>query len=399
MNILYLDATRSLYGASRMLLTLLENLDRRQVTPYVVMANDVEDDLRLCRELDRLGVPYLEHPIAVLRRRKYLNPSGALLLSGTLFRSVRSLTRLIRHYKIDLVQTNTSTVLSGAVAARRAGVPHVWHVHELFRRWEGPVLARLLWALSRCVVAPSEAIADNLIKALPTLEQKLVIIKNGVDPQPFRTVPANRVDRLRAEWGIAPGDKVVGMIGRIGMWKGEGQFVGLARLVAQRYRGATFVIVGGVFDDEQRHIAALERLIETNMPAGRVVVAGLREDIPTVVNLFDVLVHLPERPEPFGLVAIEAMAAGKPVVAAALGGLTEIVRDGEMGYLVPPGDIEVAAKRVTALLEDDALRARLGKAGSARVDALFSSAAYAARFEALYRNLAGHEPDAGEAAG
>ncbi|HET6312361.1 MAG TPA: glycosyltransferase, partial [Chloroflexia bacterium] len=167
MNVLYLDATRSLYGASRMLLTLLERADSLGVRPYVVLANDVEDDMRFSRELDRLNVRYWEHPVTVLRRQKYLNPRGVLHLSVSLVKSVGFLRRLIRRYRIDLVQTNTSTILSGAVAARLEGVPHVWHVHELFKRVEGRVLTRLIHARSWRAVVPSEAVATNLAQSYP----------------------------------------------------------------------------------------------------------------------------------------------------------------------------------------------------------------------------------------
>ncbi|HEX9990355.1 MAG TPA: glycosyltransferase family 4 protein [Chloroflexia bacterium] len=387
MNVLYLDATRSLYGASRALLTLLENVDRHNIHPYVVLANDVEDDLRLCAALRRLRIPYKEYKLAVLRRQKYLNPRGIFFMGRSLLGSVPFLARAIRRYKINLVHTNTSTVLSGAVAAAICGVPHVWHVHEIFRKWEGEVLTRMLGTLSSRVVVPSEATANNLRGFYPRLSRKLKVITNGVDPTPFRSVSESDVERVRREWSIRPGEQVVGMVGRIGMWKGEEQFVEMARLVSQQRDNVKFVIVGGTFDNQERHVDDLRAVISSQGLSERVLLAGLRDDVPAVLNSFDVLAHLPVRPEPFGLVAIEAMSAGKSVVAAAMGGLTEIVRDGETGFLVGQGQIESAAARVLALLDDAALRERMGHAGSRRVDAEFSSAAYATRFQALYRSI------------
>ena len=388
MNILYLDASRSLYGASRALLTLLENIDRTQVTPYVVLANDVEDDMRLCAELRRLHILYREYPLAVLRRQKYLNPRGAVIIGGSLVRSVWFLRRIIRKYEIDLVQTNTSTILSGAAVAAIERVPHVWHVHEIFRQLEGKILTRMLGALSSRVVVPSDATAHNLLLYNPRLKRKLDVIKNGIDASPFRTVSQDDIDHLRREWSIGQEERVVGMVGRIGMWKGEEQFIEMARLVCQHQDNVRFVIVGGTFRHHEEHMARLQSLIETNGLGSRVLLVGPRNDIPVVLNLFNVLVHLPVRPEPFGLVAIEAMSAGKPVVAAATGGLAEIVVDGSTGFLVPPGDTSSAAERVLALLDNDPLREQMGQAGSNRVDAEFSSAAYAARFERLYQTLA-----------
>ncbi|MDQ3706042.1 MAG: glycosyltransferase family 4 protein [Chloroflexota bacterium] len=387
LNILYLDATRSLYGASKMLLLLVEQAPSLNVRPYAVLANDVEDDMRLCRELDRLKVPYLEHNLTVLRRQKYLNVRGLVHLSLSLVRSVRFLRGLIRKYRIDIVQSNTSTILSGAVAARLAGVPHVWHVHELFRPIEGRVLARLLHALSTRVVVPSEAVLANLGAAYPPVTAKLQVIKNGIDPLPYRTVSETQVEQLRAEWKIPPGTPVVGMIGRIGMWKGEVPFVEMAAKLTATGTDARFVIVGGVFDERRHHLERLEELIAQRGLKGRVIVAGLRADVPVAVNLFDVLVHLPLRAEPFGLVAVEAMAAGKPVVAVALGGLAEIVDNNSTGFLVQPDDLDATVQKVALLLQDRALASAMGKRGSERVDALFLSSHYASQFDRLYRQL------------
>ena len=391
-NILYLDATRGLYGASRALLTLLENVERREVRPYVVLANDLEDDTRFSTELDRLHLNYREYKLAVLRRQKYLNPRGLLFIGSSLLRSVLFLRKVIRRYKIDLVQTNTSTVLSGAVAAALTGVPHIWHVHEMFRRAEGKILGRMLYLLSTCVVANSQATRRNLITSYPPLKSKLMVITNGVDPTPFRNVSMNDIRSLRQEWSLAATDRVVGMIGRIGMWKGEEQFVEMAQMVSRQCSDVKFVIVGGTFEGRRHHLIRLQSLIDKKGLTAQVILAGLREDIPVVLNIFDVLVHLPIRLEPFGLVAIEAMSAGKPVVAAALGGLVEIVLEGETGYLVQPGQVETAAEKVCGLLGDEPLRLCMGQAGSVRVDAEFSSAAYATRFQSLYNKIQAGSP-------
>jgi glycosyltransferase involved in cell wall biosynthesis len=371
-----------------MLLMLVEQAEALDVRPYIVLANDVEDDMRLCRELDRLHVKYVEHNIAVLRRQKYLNPRGVVHLSISVLRSVRYLRRLIRKYRIDIVHSNTSTILSGAVAARLEGVPHVWHVHELFRPFEGRVLTRLLHTMSARVVVPSAAAVANLSVAYPPVRRKLQVIKNGIDPTPYRAVSQEQVEQLRAEWKIPPGTPVVGMIGRIGMWKGEEQFVEVAARLTESGTDARYVIVGGVFDDRKHHLERLEELIERKGLKERVVVAGLRSDVPVAVNLFDVLVHLPVRAEPFGLVAVEAMSAGKPVVAAALGGLAEIVDNGATGFLVQPGDLEGTVQKVALLLRDRTLADTMGEAGSQRVDARFVSGYYAAQFGKLYRQVA-----------
>jgi glycosyltransferase involved in cell wall biosynthesis len=390
MNVLYLDATTGLYGASRVLLTLLRNLDRMAISPYAILANDVDDgDTRLVRELRAARVPVMLYPLAVLRRNKYLNPKGAAFLACATVRSTRMVVRLIRKYSIDVVHTNTATVLTGALAARAAGVPHVWHVHEIFRPSDAKVFPPLLDALATRVVTVSDAAARSLLAQRPSLAGKVTVVRNGVDPGPFRAVSQDEVERVRREWGASPGDRVVGMVGRIGMWKGENDFLRVAALVREHAPGTRFAIVGGTFDRRDYLLDALREKAAAMGLGDSVVVAGLRQDMPAVMNALDVLVHLPDRPEPFGLAPAEAMAAGKPVVAADQGALAEVVAHGETGYVVPPGDMEAAARYVAALLPDGDLRARMGRAGAERLDREFAVDRLAREFEHLYREVVG----------
>jgi glycosyltransferase involved in cell wall biosynthesis len=329
------------------------------------------------------------YPLAVLRRSKYLNPRGALFLARAAVRSTRMAVRIIRKYGIDVVHTNTATVLTGALAARAAGVPHVWHVHEIFRPSDARVFPPLLDALAARVVVVSNAAARSLVEQRPSLEGKVTVVRNGVEPGPFRNVTAGEVERVRREWGAAPGEKIVGMVGRIGMWKGENDFLRMAAIVREQAPGTRFAIVGGTFDrrdyllDELRERAAAMGLRDA------VVVTGLREDVPAVMGALDVLAHLPDRPEPFGLAPAEAMAAGKPAVVTDQGALSEVVQHGVTGYVVAPGDVEAAARYVSGLLADGGLRDRMGRAGAERLGREFGVERAAREFERVYREVAG----------
>jgi glycosyltransferase involved in cell wall biosynthesis len=388
MKVMYVDATLGLYGASKMLLALLQNLDPGHVRPYVVLSNDVDEgDMRLAHTLHYLRIPTLQYPLAVFRRSKYLNPAGAAFLLGALVRSTRLLVRLIRKHRIDLVQTNTSTVLSGAIAARIAGVPHIYHVHEIFGALDALIFPPMLDALSDRVVVISDAAARSLLAHRPSLARKLVTIRNGINPAPFRNVTDAQVAHLRQELNLPPGDSVIGMVGRIGTWKGEENLIRVAKLVLNRVERVHFVIAGGTFDRRDHLLDDLRGKIDAEDLAGRVIVTGLRDDIPALMNLFSVLVHLPNKPEPFGLVITEAMASGKPVVVWDTGALPEIVEHGKTGWIAPNGDVEAAADYVVALLTAPAQSASMGKAGSLRVDRDFSAIAHARQFEALYQEI------------
>jgi glycosyltransferase involved in cell wall biosynthesis len=388
MNILYLDAPRGLYGASRALLTLLEHLDRARYRPYAVLSDDVDDgDLRLPVALAALGVAHEERTLAVLRRKKYLNPGGALFLAGALAGSTGYLRGLIRRRGVDIVQTNTSTILSGAAAAALTGRPHIWHLHEILGGAEAAILGRIMRTPASTIVANSEASARALGRALPGLTGRITVIRNGIDPRPFQEAPPERVAQARAAWGAGPGDLLVGMVGRLGTWKGEEQFVAVAAQVRRQAPNARFVIVGSAFDGQEAPVARLQAQIAAAGLGGEVRLAGLRADIPVVMNALDALAHLPTRPEPFGLVVAEAMAAGKPVVASRVGGIPEYVADGETGLLVPPDDPGALAGGISALLADPDRMTRFGLAGRRRAEALFDGDKTNDDLERLFRSV------------
>src|SRR4029077_5123381 len=119
--------------------------------------------------------------------------------------------------------------------------------------------------------------------------------------------------------------------------------------------------------------------------AGCVTFLGNCSDIPSVLSALDVLVHCPTAPEPFGRVLAEAMAAGRPVVAARCGGIPEVVIDGVTGFLVPPVDVGAFTVAVVRLLEDPELCRRLGDAGRRRAEARFGIGAHAASVLEVYR--------------
>jgi len=121
--------------------------------------------------------------------------------------------------------------------------------------------------------------------------------------------------------------------------------------------------------------------------AGHVVLAGARRDVPACLDAMDIVVHASVVAEPFGRVMIEAMALGCPVIAPREGGPLFIVRDGETGMLVPPRDPDALAEALLALLAEPARRTAMGRAGRARVDAVFDIRHHVGAMEALFEEI------------
>ena len=273
----------------------------------------------------------------------------------------------------------TSLTLGFLMAARLARAPRVvLAVHNepnlggglraVWRGWRG----RLARALSDELVSVS---ADCSAKVAAACGGSVRTIPNGATPRPAGEAPG----ALRAELGVPAGVPLIGAIGNLEARKGFRTLLEAFRLVAAKRADARLVVVGAPAEPAEEF--ALRALAADPALSGRVALAGYRPRAWRYAAAFDIVAVPSLRSESFGLAALDGMLAGKPVVAARVGGLPEVVADGETGLLVPPGDPEALAAALERLLADPGLAQRLGEAGRARAAERFS----AARMAAAYR--------------
>jgi glycosyltransferase involved in cell wall biosynthesis len=182
------------------------------------------------------------------------------------------------------------------------------------------------------------------------------------------------------------GNPLVGIVGRLEAWKGQEVFLRAAARISASNRGTVFAVIGGVTPDkDQAYLSRLLTLAKELRLDGRVHFVGHATDVFPWFDALDVCVHATDG-EPFGLVLVEAMALGKPLVATALGGPVEIVEEGVSGLLVPPGDDEALAEAICRLLSDTAFAARLAEGGRRRA-LEFTDERMAAGFAGVLREL------------
>jgi len=205
------------------------------------------------------------------------------------------------------------------------------------------------------------------------------VIPNAVDMGRYR--PGNDGRATRARHGIREGESLVLFVGRMVGHKGIENLVEAARSVAY----GKFLLVGG-----GPEVGSLRRLARRLGVMDRVIFSGRvsRDDLPSYFAACDVFV-LPSvsRLEAFGIVALEAMASGKPVVVSDIPGVREVITDGREGVLADPVNPEDLALKIRALLADDKKRAEMGRAGRATVEKTFSIESVADQVEAVYREV------------
>jgi glycosyltransferase involved in cell wall biosynthesis len=328
-------------------------------------------------DLEADGVEVLVRPLSAIRR-SLLTPAGAAGVAGAAVRDSLALGALIRRRRVALVHSNTSVVLGGAGAAALARIPHVWHVREIYSRFgrAWPPYRRVL-AGARAVVCVSEATAAQFG---PVGAGRVRVIADGLAVDP------GRMERgaARAALGVDPAVPAIAVLGRISDWKGQDLLVRALAEPPLRERGALALLAGEAWPGAEDRLARVLSLAEALGVRDRVRLLGFIDDVGAVYGAADVVAVPSTEPDPLPGAAIEAAAAGCAVLASAHGGLPEIIRDGVTGRLVAPRDPVALAAVAAELLDDPALRDRLGSAAAADVRARFAPERLLEATQAVY---------------
>ncbi|MBX3084414.1 MAG: glycosyltransferase family 4 protein [Anaerolineae bacterium] len=314
-------------------------------------------------------------------------------------RSILHIRRLIRDWQIDLVHTHTGVIPWGAIAAKTMGIPHIWHIHEpngsarLFEYWlPDSVLASLIQNWSDHLILVSRYVGELFDQhSLPTPK---TVIYQGVDADLFGHIEAGR--DLRKSLNIGQDQLLIGMVaGPTSTWKRHDLFIKAAALLQAQAPNVRFAIFGTIphqsrwlYNTSYDYALSLQKLVADCGLADHFIWAGFHADVPAIMNALDILVH-PCAQEGFGRIAIEAMAAGRPVVGPRGGGLAESVIDGETGLLVAPNSAEALAAACQTLISQPELRYRLGHAGQNHVRSAFGLQRSAEAIIDVYRQVLG----------
>lgn len=362
-RVLYVAEALGVGGAEELVLNLVRRLPGR-FTPHVCCIRSAGP---IGEEIRRAGVP-----VSVLG----LQPGVRRPLDiWRLQRHVRALRPHIVHTVL------VAASLYGRLAARLARVPVVigTEVNVYARKPARHVLAeRLLMRGTDAVIVSAQAVRDFYVAQLRTDPRKVEVIHNAVDWA--QVEPSSARSTVRAALGLPADALVAGIVARLAEQKGHD--VLLDAVAGEPALASLHLLVVG--DGERR--AAIERRAAALGLGARTRFAGARRDLGDLLHAMDLFV-LPSRWEGLPLALVLAMGAGLPVVASRVGGIPEVVRDGETGLLVPPGDAAALGAALARVAGDPALRARLGASARAFVRPRFGADEYANAVADLYDRL------------
>lgn len=364
-NILHVISKLPVGGVENQLLMILRKYDRKKLSPLVCSLSDKGE---IGKEIEESGIEVI--PLNKLRHR----------FDWTI---VKDIYTLIRTRDIKIVRTHQYHAnLYGRLAALLAHVPciiaSVHNVYTIDKKIHRRIINKFLARFTDKVVAVSETVKKDILKYDGLTEDKVSVIYNGIDTNKFLNANGNRV---RAELGISSEAPVVGTVGRLTLQKGQKYLIDAVSTLREKFPQIVLLFVGdGPLRDELgNHIRALG--IDKNA-----ILLGTRRDIPQLLSAMDIFV-LPSLWEGLGTALIEAMAAGKPVIATDIPPLKEIVNSEKVGILVPIKDSKAIASSIELLLCNRVLAENLGKSAKERVLSHFTIDITMNKYVSLYENI------------
>lgn len=349
------------HGAEQLLLDISSNIDPLRLDFSICL---ISEKGPLVADFERLGIPVT-----------FLPKKGRFDVT-----IIWRLAKFLRKNRFDLVHTHLFTGdLWGRIASffLNVGVISTYHTtSDPNVERIGKLLDRLLVLRNDAIICVSEAVRQYHLAGLNVMPDKLFVIENGIDLKRFET-PVSTVE-TRRKLGLDPAGSWIVIVGRLIPLKGHKYLIRALALLMERFPTLGIVIVG-----EGEEEPSLRQQVTQSGLTGRVVFLGLRRDVPEILRTMDVLA-LPSSREGLPIVLLEAMSAGLPIVATRVGGIPDVVQNGETGLLVDQDPFAIA-QALKTLFDNTDMRKKIGE--NARKVALdrYDIRKVTERYEGLYR--------------
>ena len=382
-NILYYDPTSGYGGSSRCLLGWLRKLDCNNYNPIVI----VHYNGPAIQKMRETGVKVITIPwkYEILKAHFMLISYLMLFVNFVVFDIPTAiyLYIYIKKCNIKVIHLNAKviSVIPGIIAAGLARVPCICHLHDIkvpikrekfFARWVD------------CFFVLTKKAYELYEREYPG--KRLELVQNGIDLEDYKICVDK--NRLRKEFDIKNNEIIVGIVGRLVEGKGFSDFIKAASIISSKKENVKFIIMGSAAKQEDVYEIFLKNLVKELLLEKKLIFAGWREDVKQIISIFDILVQASSTfPEGFGLTVIEAMALSKPVIVTNIPGPSELIIDGETGFIISPAKPEELAKAIICLINAPALAIKMGNVGRTRVKEVFDVTKITRQIENIYKNI------------
>lgn len=371
-RIVFLADKLDLSGTPLQIVELALHLDRQKFQPHFVVLSYIDEKVRERLDKNEIGFD-------TIGRGNWVKAAA--------LRDLWRLHRIFRRRKPDLVHAYlaTSNVL-GALVGKMARVPITISSHRDLGGFDGKWITRVnhwtdRWLIDR-VTVNCHAVREALVKRSGLAAESITVLYNGINLDKINR--ANRRAVKRQELGLHPENFVMVVVANFHPAKGHRYLIDAFNRLARRFPNAKLLLCG--YCNDMPLLNMLRQLVVEAGAESQVWFMGSRPDIPEIMHAIDVLVA-PSLSEGFSNAILEALAAGKPVVASAVGGNSEQIIDGVNGYLVPPADSAALENTLEKLLSSPKQLRQMGRAAQAGVREKFSVEKMVEEHQQLYRHL------------
>ncbi|MEP7342030.1 MAG: glycosyltransferase [Acidobacteriota bacterium] len=386
MKVLFYNHTGQVSGAERVMLMILSGIDRNKFQASVICPK-LGDLTGLAEDI---GVPVIN--VELLEARFTWRPDRLIQYLASFFEVIMKLRRVIMQAEPDLIHANTIRAgLVATTATLGTRIQVIWHLHDMLPRhplstlirWYATISPRTnLLAISWAVAHRFRGGALRLINGC----RKIQVIHNGIDLKRFIADPGAR-QKVRDEFKLAEGTFVIGIVGQITPRKGQLELIrAFARIVHQIPRSRLVVVGAPLFNNDHEYLLKIKQAAEDLKISDRVIFTGARSDVPVIMCALDLLV-LNSKIEPLGLVVLEAMVCGTPVLATAVDGVPELMNHKVTGWLVSAGNEKQLAESIITLGNNWRLRNGLAENARRNVVSGFSKEKYLWLVENYYKQV------------
>jgi glycosyltransferase involved in cell wall biosynthesis len=376
-KLLFINAFGHIGGDTAMLLLGLQFLASDQFKAYAVTTprGDTYHHLKTIPDVEIIEMELGGKEFAP--RRRFAGIRRAIETAAATIRIVN----LVNKEDISVIYSSDRTVAMGIsyAVSRITGRPLVVNA-QISHYLEKSALHRAVVKHASRITVSSEHMRSKFLRYVQTPE-KLFKISNAIKINKYD--PNISGEKLREEIGIGPDVPVVTLVGRLNPFKGQREFIRAAELILKERPNTFFLLAGG--EDVENYELQLKQLIKKLGVGDRVKLIGYRSDMPEIFA-GSTMIAMPSYEEPFGLVALEAMAMCKPVVATCAGGVPEYFLDGEVGILIPPRDHHALANAILELLDDPERAREMGLRGRKHIAANYNERVYSSQIAHVLSN-------------